>query len=754
MLKKMLFVLLAIVLLVSPLIIRWYYFYEGRYEPDKVPRPDLTKIQAPHLEAQPFTDHKVADSSGTVLVDLAHGNRIQMAELNVLQARLAARGHRLMPVLETDDLAHQLKNAQSLVIISPGKDWGPDEIQQVQRFVDKGGRLLLVTDPTRFVVIYDEWDTFVGLDHDAPHINDLATRFGLIFQSDYLYNTVDNEGNFRNIKLTNFADNALTQQLDQLVFYAAHSIVSEDEALLVAGGETRSSASERTEDLTVGLLAADGAVLALGDLTFMTEPYNTVYDNDQLVANIADFLSGAERQYQLGDFPFFFGEQVDLVYTGGPLLDSSLLKGGSTLQAMFADHGKTLTVRAAEDGARDTIFFGLYEQAKDVEPYLEAAQVTLVFTPTETLEVEAKPAPATSPSLTQSLTTTPSITPSLQITPTAEPEQEAPAEAEPEPSDKNRIVIEPLGEMTVSGTSLLLNQKDGAREIMVVLANTEKGLANAMDRLTNGNLEDCLLHETDTAQPSLLALCPAEAAAQGDESGGWEEAPREESPASPLPSSAPEPKPEEPPSQPQGQLLIISMDKGQGRYDSMTSASDYAAILDGRFQITMRSMAEEGLPELKDVLDYDLVIFTMGDFDLASGSEYSDLLFGLVWEGLPILLSGAYISDPETEAVQRDLQVADSKNPLAEGFDPDQVIAFVTPPSGSEYEVGILEEDQDPVAFVRGPDSEESGGSSVVTLQDELDAFRMVIIGFPIYLLPETPKSQLVLNAVAWLLSP
>ncbi|HSR35288.1 MAG TPA: hypothetical protein VLY63_32355, partial [Anaerolineae bacterium] len=656
--------------------------------------------------------------------------------------------------LETDDLAHQLKNAQSLVIISPGKDWGPDEIQQVQRFVDKGGRLLLVTDPTRFVVIYDEWDTFVGLDHDAPHINDLATRFGLIFQSDYLYNTVDNEGNFRNIKLTNFADNALTQQLDQLVFYAAHSIVSEDEALLVAGGETRSSASERTEDLTVGLLAADGAVLALGDLTFMTEPYNTVYDNDQLVANIADFLSGAERQYQLGDFPFFFGEQVDLVYTGGPLLDSSLLKGGSTLQAMFADHGKTLTVRAAEDGARDTIFFGLYEQAKDVEPYLEAAQVTLVFTPTETLEVEAKPAPATSPSLTQSLTTTPSITPSLQITPTAEPEQEAPAEAEPEPSDKNRIVIEPLGEMTVSGTSLLLNQKDGAREIMVVLANTEKGLANAMDRLTNGNLEDCLLHETDTAQPSLLALCPAEAAAQGDESGGWEEAPREESPASPLPSSAPEPKPEEPPSQPQGQLLIISMDKGQGRYDSMTSASDYAAILDGRFQITMRSMTEEGLPELKDVLDYDLVIFTMGDFDLASGSEYSDLLFGLVWEGLPILLSGAYISDPETEAVQRDLQVADSKNPLAEGFDPDQVIAFVTPPSGSEYEVGILEEDQDPVAFVRGPDSEESGGSSVVTLQDELDAFRMVIIGFPIYLLPETPKSQLVLNAVAWLLSP
>jgi hypothetical protein len=37
---------------------------------------------------------------------------------------------------------------------------------------------------------------------------------------------------------------------------------------------------------------------------------------------------------------------------------------------------------------------------------------------------------------------------------------------------------------------------------------------------------------------------------------------------------------------------------------------------------------------------------------------------------------------------------------------------------------------------------------------DELNEFRFVFIGFPLYLLPEDPQAQLVLNAVSWLLGP
>ncbi len=96
----------------------------------------------------------------------------------------------------------------------------------VREFVAKGGRLLLVADPTRFVVEWDEYDYLV-FDYDAPHMNTLSTEFGLIFQADYLYNTVENEGNFRNIGLTQFGDDALVAGLERVVFYAAHSIETE-----------------------------------------------------------------------------------------------------------------------------------------------------------------------------------------------------------------------------------------------------------------------------------------------------------------------------------------------------------------------------------------------------------------------------------------------------------------------------------------------------------------------------------------------
>ncbi|MFN2165557.1 MAG: DUF4350 domain-containing protein, partial [Anaerolineae bacterium] len=290
---------------------------------------------------------------------------------------------------DTDsDLPALLRHARALIIISPGEDWTAGEIEQVTRFVDKGGRLLMVTDPSRFDYLYDEWDYFVGLDHDVTHLNDLAARFGLLFEDDYLYNTSENEGNFRNIKLQEFAGGDLFEGVEQLVFYASHSIVTEQEPLITTHGETRSSDSEWNGPRTVAALAAEGSVLALGDLTFLTEPYNTVYDNDRFLANIADWLGAGQRRYELDDFPFFFRERVDLVYAGDPLLDGKLLESVSALQDFFDGQTISLSVREQEDEEQDTILLGLYDQAEEVEPYLAAAEVTLLITPTAELETE------------------------------------------------------------------------------------------------------------------------------------------------------------------------------------------------------------------------------------------------------------------------------------------------------------------------------------------------------------------------------
>ena len=741
MLKRLSIILLAIALLIVPTVGRWFYHYDGSYDPDQVPRPDLDQIEASLPEPQSFEDREIDTTPGTVLVDLAHGNRVDMAELSVLQARLSARGQRLEPITQAEDLASQLRYARALIIISPGLDWTPDEIQQVQRFVDKGGRLLLVTDPTRFDVIYDEWDLYVGLDHDAPHLNDLAAAFGLVFQTDYLYNTVENEGNFRNIRLTDYADHPLTEGLDSLVFFAAHSIVSEEPALISAGGETRSSTSERAEDLPVALLAAGGAVLALGDLTFMTEPYNAVYDNDRFIAHVADFLSQARRSYKLADFPHFFDDQVDLVYAGNPLLDSSLAKGGSDLQALFDRKGKTLSISAAENDDRDTLFLGMYDQAEDVQPYLEAAQVTLLISPT------------------QSMTGTSPTTPTLEAG--SETSEEQPAEVESPTAGTNRIAIEPLGEVTMAGTSLLLHQTDQDRDVMVVLVNTNEGLESALSRLTGGDLADCLLHEANTAPSSRLAVCPTGEAVPEEKEPSHKEPPTdqesppgEEAPTEESPDEGPAPSPE---TEPLGSILIVSLDEGESRYEGLTSADDYGAILEQDYELTFRSTAQDGLPDLPTLLDFDLVIWTAGDYVVGANQEYSDLLFTLLLEGVPVIISGAYAGDTEREALQVDIQVLDPTHPLTEGFEADEVIDFVSSPSGQDYEIGVLEDYQDEegtVAFVRGPASEESGLPSIFTTGDGLSDFRFVYIGLPLYLLPEGAQEQLVLNAVSWLLGP
>ncbi|MFN2225827.1 MAG: DUF4350 domain-containing protein [Anaerolineae bacterium] len=762
MLKKVALGLLAVALLVLPSVGRWFYFYEGRYEAQAVPRPDLASIEAPLSDAGEFADTYATLAPGTVVVDMAHANRVQMQELSVLQARLTARNQRLQPLDTDSDLPALLRHARALIIISPGEDWTAGEIEQVTRFVDKGGRLLMVTDPSRFDYLYDEWDYFVGLDHDVTHLNDLAARFGLLFEDDYLYNTSENEGNFRNIKLQEFAGGDLFEGVEQLVFYASHSIVTEQEPLITTHGETRSSDSEWNGPRTVAALAAEGSVLALGDLTFLTEPYNTVYDNDRFLANIADWLGAGQRRYELDDFPFFFRDRVDLVYAGDPLLDGKLLESVSALQDFFDGQTISLSVREQEDEEQDTILLGLYDQAEEVEPYLAAAEVTLLITPTaelETEETEATETPA--PTATPSLTVTEPLTATASITPTVEPEGEAEPEVEAPPRPKDRVEIASLGEMVITGTSLLVLEKDGQRQVLVVLADTEEGLDSALTRLTESDLAGCLLQEAET---STLALCPY---GEASSDGGWQESRPQASEPAPSPEPTEEPAdvpteepanvPTEEPAEPEGTLLILALDEGQGEYDDMTSAAEYDAILRERYDVTVWSISEKGMPDAFDLLDYDLVIMTSGDHKDLFDEEISNLLFTLVLDGVPVVVSGAYVGESTTQAVQRDIQVQDGDHPMAQGFGQDEVIPFLDAPSGSEYEIDVLEdfrEDEGAIVFVRGPESESSGTPSVAVIEDELSGLRLVFIAFPLYLLPEAPRAQLVLNTVSWLLSP
>ncbi len=261
-----------------------------------------------------------------MLIDLAHENNFEQDELNVLMLRLVARDMGIEFLGVEDDLEEELlgkeieeKEAEeeeeeeteveqeepvgeeveketepeeepvkveseeevkeklppiAFIIASPQAEFSRDEKETVKEFVDNGGKLLLIDDPTR-----------------ESKINSISIEFGVIFEPDYLYNLKENDINYRNIFISEFEDNEITAQLKKIVLYTAGSISSADGGIAFADQNTFSSLIESRERLSPIALDEEAIILAIHDLTFMTEPYNGAFDNNQLIANIAAWLS-------------------------------------------------------------------------------------------------------------------------------------------------------------------------------------------------------------------------------------------------------------------------------------------------------------------------------------------------------------------------------------------------------------------------------------------------------------------------------
>jgi hypothetical protein len=412
----------------------FFFFYRGGYDAPPlvdIPFEQITRttsisgqstfadqpgMQLPGMELQ----------RGTLLVDAAHSNSFDQEEVLTLFSRVADRGYDVefagdfdfgtmseserLPLLE--DKLHQ---ADSFAVILPEDSYTRAEVSLVEQFVEKGGNLLLIADPTR--------------NHD---INSLAEQFGLEFQPDYLYNAVAYDLNFQHIFVRNFQPDMLTQGLDEITLYTAGSIKTSGTGLAFTDQNTVSSFVEPVEPFYPIARGEQHNVLAVYDLTFMIPPHNTVMDNDQLVSNIADYLTTSQREFHLADFPSFFKEEVDILL-GQP----SLLNIGTDFKNTLAGFQIDSEIRSTEDTTRDTVFLGLYEDSALVAPYLEASGVQVG----DTLRL-----PATQ-------------------------------------------------EIDPAGTSIILLNRSQDRHVMVVLAHSEDALSNAVSQLGSGDFRSGLVDD-------------------------------------------------------------------------------------------------------------------------------------------------------------------------------------------------------------------------------------------------------------------
>lgn len=465
-------ILIAIVLFLIPIVGRLGWHYRGLYTPPPVPTGEMA-VPVPPTPPLKHVEDRPTPGKGTVVFDVAHDNRYTPEEVNVLVTRLANRGFKVEFLNKdenggnTPDLAARLRYASALVVLSPATSFGDDEVMSVDRFVEKGGRLLLAADPTRFDYRYDDTGMIVGIKSLVPAINSLATSFDIVFDDNYLYNLQENEANYRNIILREFASDPLTKDVKEAVFYATHSLRTQGKRLAVADENSFSSLNDGKSGLPVMARAGQDNVVAVGDLTFLIEPYNAVMDNDRLVSNLADFLTGGKRQYKLADFPYFFSGPVDVIQAQEVFLDGQVIAQGGALQESFQKAGMELRLRDKEDKADDTIFLGSFDGADRVKDYLAEEGIEFIF-------VEEEPTPKPGETITP--------TPTATATPAAKGKKKP---------EVDRIAIDGVGEIGMSGTTLFLLTGGESRHVLIALAEDGDALASALTLLVSGDLSNC-----------------------------------------------------------------------------------------------------------------------------------------------------------------------------------------------------------------------------------------------------------------------
>jgi hypothetical protein len=734
---------LFVALLVLPSLARLAFFYQRPYAAPDVPRPDLSEVDVSEREAVAFVDAEVKEGTGRVLIDRAHRNAVEAAELNVLLSRLTARGLEAVTLSSDDDLVSALRTAVALVVVSPHDSFTAREIEAVKRFTEQGGRVLLAADPSRYAIevqsdeLYGE--TYVA-ESDVAAINSLASVFGLAFGDDYLYNMTENGGNYQYVILRDFAESAMTAGLGEVIFYAAHSLAASEEPLITVDERTVSSLSEQRGGLTAMGLGGDGRVLAVSDFTFMTEPYNAVADNNRLVANIADFCAGATRTFGLTEFPHFFGDDVDLVSVlieeDGSARPAEAVEAASSLQTALQTAGKTLHWRAAPDDTHDVLYLGLYGGLAfwpEVGEILAGVEISFTL---DTVEQELA---ALTPTPTRRYT--PAPTPETTPTPTPKPL-------------RDWVYMPGFGRVDAKETALFYQNEENGRQVLIVLSFGEAGLRGATSRLLWGDFSGCLIDEDRRADPKAIgfALCPT----------AYE--PSEEEVA---PTVTPTPAPENgldatptPTPVAEGSVLIVSDDDGEGMYDWWTSAySLYDIVANAGYEPLVWSTEYDGEVTADLVASYDAVLWCSGDYQSEEGipseAELEILSQYLDQQGRGLLLMGAFVGEPEDRerGLLLDIQVAQADHPFSEGFEADQVITLERFLAEADYATYVMTDvDPDPMIWVRGPESEFAGEAVISAIEDDFSGSRIAAVGVPLYLLPYEDGELLGTNILLWLL--
>ena len=690
----------------------------GKYEGYAAPTPILGRVEAME-QPIPLPPPDLNSGSGMVLIDTAHANDFFPEELAELVAKINDRGHYVRYLTSPSALADQLRGADSFVVVAARQSFMPDEIRALERFVARGGQIMLVGEPVR--------------NRDVNDMNSVATAFGIVYQDDYLYNVVRNAGNYRDVIIHDFADTALTDGLESVVFFTAHSLRVASGGIAFGDEATYASRSEQPGNQVVVAQTTNGQVLALPDMTFLTSPYNSFASNNRFIDNISDWLVSARRTYILGDHPYFLGPETQIVFDDTFVFNRQI-GAALKLRSWLESFGIKADFRDRLNPAQNAITVGLYADIDLDLAYLLQDDGIAV---TDLLEPVAPGANPADVPLKASPTPTAAAngpgTPLPTSAPTATPTGEAPPRFV-----EGQVYLQGVGSFERAGTSLIHLHPQGDAYRLIILASDESALVAGLNTVAGGALAGCLL--TD-----YTALCRGE--------GG----------IAPPPTPAPTAAPAVAEVSDVPEILVVSDDDGIPGPRRETGAFEIAAILGARYRVTVWSEDEFGAPLLEDLRARDAVVWATGDYvDIVPSRADAALLAEYVAQGGRLFLAGAHIGEAwggrdffrdvaQAEflgaLLLTEVQVAEARHPITVGFEPGQIIALETPAENADIIAPLAPAE---AVLLRSPDDEAAGQAALVAGKTRNG--RQVYAAFPVELLPADARQTLVLNIAEWLL--
>jgi hypothetical protein len=477
---------IPLIAFILPIVFTGLWFYSGFPKTNTAAMPDFAVIdlsQAPLSTAVALPNAPEANSS-SVLIDLKHGNLLSLSEIDPLVRNIESMGGAIDVFKDDADLGTSLKSSSAFICAVPMNAFTKEELQSVIAFVERGGRLVVITDPTRNT-FFSESGTAGLSGVDAANL--LLEPFNLSFRDDYLYNLVNNEANYRNIILTAMSKHILMKDIQKLVIYGGHSLNSNGTPLVNTDSDTKSSGDERIGDLTPMEITnfGEGQVLAIGDISILTSQYVQSGDNQIFVRNLAGFLTDTSRQKTLAEFPFIFKRGVVVQPTGDIKVDGEMLSALSTLEKSLATKPGALTISEEPVKNSDRILLTTFSSNKNTEDILEL------------LKIDLSPALPIPENTAEKTAATP--TPEATLTPTELPDQAemdiSSIDAEIPSDNPENISLPGLGIVKTSGLGVIGLLNENNTTTLVLMASSPEKLQELIKQISSDNLTNCLIHE-------------------------------------------------------------------------------------------------------------------------------------------------------------------------------------------------------------------------------------------------------------------